>query len=182
MEKLFEKIGLTKTVLQRGKNSGVLSITSPFTDSEQAAMRKMLEDIYDQFTGKAAAGRKMDLEKLRSLAKGRVYTGVQAKELGLIDEVGTLDDAFAAAKKAAGLTEKSRVERLMLPKRTSPFEQMFGPLDNETRASMWQSVLSHALLGQLPSEVTSALRDVSVMELLAKEKALMVLPYRLDVK
>ena len=65
MEKLFAKIGITTTVLQRGKNSGVMSLTTPFTDSEKAAMQKLLEDIYEQFTGKAAQGRKMELEKLQ---------------------------------------------------------------------------------------------------------------------
>ncbi|MFO0918870.1 MAG: signal peptide peptidase SppA [Planctomycetaceae bacterium] len=179
IEKLYSKIGITTTVLQRGKNSGVMSLTTPFSETERAAMQKMLDDIYGQFTGKAAMGRKMALDKLQSLAKGRVYTGAQAKELGLVDELGTLDDAVLAAKKSAGLGEKTYVERLMLPKSVSPFEQLLGPLDAETRVS---SGLLKNVIQQLPAEWSAVLRDFSVMDLLAKEPALTVLPYRLEVK
>ncbi len=183
LEGLYAKIGLTTTVLQRGKNSGVMSLTTPFSDSEKAAMQKLLEDIYNQFTGKAAKGRKMELEKLQSLAKGRVYTGAQAKDLGLVDELGTLDDAVAAAKVAAGLGEKDKVERLMLPRPINPFEQLLGPLEPETSArSAIPSALWAGLLQRLPTELTAPLRELSVMELLAKEKTLTVLPYRIDVK
>lgn len=183
LEKLYEKIGITTTVLQRGKNSGVMSLTTPFNESEQAAMKKLLQDIYDQFTTKAAEGRKMDVEKLQSLAKGRVYTGAQAKELGLVDELGTLDDAIAAAKKAAGLSEKDRIERLMLPKSVSPFEQLLGPLNEETSISLgWQGAMLSSWMKQLPAAWTAPLRDVSVMDLLVKEKFLMVVPYRIDVR
>lgn len=183
LEGLYQKIGLTTTVLQRGKNSGVMSLTTPFSDSEKAAMQTLLEDIYDQFTSKAAQGRKMDVERLRSLAKGRVYTGAQAKELGLVDELGTLDDAVAEAKRAAGLGEKDRVERLMLPKPVSPFEALLGPLDNETRLEgAFEAWVVRRLVKHLPGEWSASLRDLTVMDLLAKEKVLTVLPYRIDVK
>jgi protease-4 len=183
VEKLYHKIGLTTTVLQRGKNSGVLSLTTPFSDSEKAAMQRLLEDIYDQFTRKAAQGRKMERERLQSLAKGRVYTGAQAKAIGLIDELGTLDDAIAAAKAAAGLGEKDRVERLMLPKPVSPFEALLGPLDQETSLQgAWEALLARTLLRSLPAEWSAPLRDLSVMDLLLKEKTLTVMPYRIDIR
>jgi protease IV len=161
----------------------VMSLTTPFSDSEKAALQKMLEDIYGQFTGKAAKGRKMELEKLQSLAKGRVYTGAQAKELGLVDEIGTLEDAIAAARMAAGLSEKGKVERLMLPKPVSPFEQLLGPLDPETGLDTMisQRVWSH-LIQRIPAELLTPLKDLSAIELLTKERALTVLPYRIDVK
>jgi protease-4 len=180
LEKLYEKLGMTTTVLKRGKNSGVMSLTTPFSESEQTAMKKLLADIYEQFTSKAAQGRKMDLEKLQSLAKGRVYTGAQAKEVGLIDELGTLEDAVAMAKEAAGL---GRFERLMLPKSVSPFEQLLGPLNEETSiAAGWQAALLSTWLKQLPAEWIKPLRDVSAIDLLTKEKFLTIVPYRIDVR
>ena len=178
-EKFFEKIGITTSVVQRGKNSGVLSITTPFSDSEKVAMQKMLNDIYAQFTTKAAAGRKMEVDKLEKMARGRVYTGAQALQLGLVDELGTLADAIAHAKKAAGLDPETKLERLNLPKPTSPFEALFGPIDpSETRLQSPGS----ALLKHLPEEVASQLRGLQIYELLAKERALTVLPYRVLVK
>ena len=64
---------------------------------------------------KAAKGRKMSYEKLEELAQGRVYSGQMAKKIGLVDELGTLNDAIAAAKTAAGLKPDADVELLILP-------------------------------------------------------------------
>ena len=173
-EKFYEKIGITTSVVQRGKNSGVLSMTTPFSDAERDTMQKMLNDIYAQFTTKAAAGRKMDVEKLEKMARGRVYTGAQALQLGLIDEIGTLADAIAHAKKAAGLDPEQKLERLDLPKPISPFEQLFGPADPGA-ASL--KAASSAWLRRLPPEVSDSLKGLEVYELLARERVLTVMPY-----
>ena len=85
-----------------------------------------MEETYHEFVSKAAEGRKMDYDKLEALAQGRVYTGRQAKKLGLIDEIGTLGDAIAEAKKLAGLKPNADVDLLVLPEPKSMFEQLFG--------------------------------------------------------
>jgi protease-4 len=175
LEKFYAKLGMTTSVVQRGKNSGVMSMTTPFNPTEREAMQKLMNDIYAQFTQKAAAGRKMDVDKLEKLARGRIYTGQQAKELGLVDEVGTLEDAIAFAKQAAGLDPKEKMERLSLPKAANPFEQLFGPLEPETRAGQ-------ALLGLLPPSLRAPLKDLHAFELLANEPLLTVMPYRLNVR
>lgn len=178
-EKFYEKIGITTSVVQRGKNSGVLSMTMPFTDSEREAMQKMLNDIYGQFTQKAAAGRNMEVEKLEKLARGRVYTGAQALPLKLVDELGTLSDAIAYAKKAAGLDPDQKLDRLDLPKPVSPFEQLFGPLDPSSASADAATV---RLMNHLPSEIASQLKGLEIYNLLARERVLTILPFRLLVK
>ena len=178
-EKFYEKIGITTSVVMRGKNSGVLSPTTAFTETERTAMQKMLNDIYAQFTTKAATGRKMDVEKLEKMARGRVYTGSQALQLGLVDELGTLGDAIAFAKNSAGIDPDTKLERLDLPKPTSPFESLFGPIDPSSTSL---GVTGSALLKSLPEEVASQLRGLSIYDLLAKERVLTVLPYRVKVK
>lgn len=179
LEKFLNKIGITTSVVQRGKNAGVMSVTNPWTDAERNAMQKMMEDIYAQFTQKAATGRKMEVEKLEKLARGRVYTGAQALKLQLVDELGTLDDAIAHAKKAAGLDPEAKLERLDLPKPVSPFEALFGPIDPSVRAS---NAAMKAWMERLPAELSEHLRSLDVYELLAKEKVLTVVPYRLQIK
>jgi protease IV len=179
VEKAIARFGVTTSVVQRGKNTGVLSATSPFSDSEREAMQKLLNDIYAQFTQKAAAGRKMDVEKLEKLARGRIYTGNQAKALGLIDEIGTLDDAIAFAKKAAGIDPSEKLERLSLPKASNPFEQLFGPLDAETRV---QSKVVSEWLAQMPEPFQQSLQGLHVLKTLAREPALTIMPYRLIVR
>ncbi|MGL5097408.1 MAG: S49 family peptidase, partial [Planctomycetia bacterium] len=125
---LMDKFGVKSEILSRGKNSGVLSVDAPFTDSEQVAFRKMLEETYKQFTTKAAEGRKMPLDKLESLAGGRIWSGRQAKANGLVDELGTFADAVAAAKKLANL--EGDVELENFPKTPSVIESLFGDLDS----------------------------------------------------
>src|SRR5262249_60006832 len=103
MNGLYNKVGITTDIVSRGKNSGVLSSTTVFSDNERDAMQRLLNDIYDQFTSKAAQGRKMPKDKLEKLARGRIYTGASAIKIGLVDELGSLDDAIAYGKEAAGV-------------------------------------------------------------------------------
>src|SRR5690606_28149251 len=123
---LYDKIGVTTDVLSRGKNSGWMSSDAPFTESEREVMVRMMKDIYAQFTEKAAQGRNMPLEELEKLAGGRLYTGVMAKEKKLVDEVGTLEDAIAEAKRLAGLNEADKIDRMMLPKPRSFLDELLG--------------------------------------------------------
>ena len=95
---LYDKLGLNTEVISRGANSGALSSTQPFTPEERKVWIELLQETYHQFVSKAAEGRKMPYNKLEALAQGRVYTGRMAKKLGLVDELGTLHDAVAAAK------------------------------------------------------------------------------------
>ena len=179
LEKFYAKIGITTSVVQKGKNAGVLSTTKAWTDTERDAMQKMMNDIYAQFTKKAATGRKMEYEKLEKMARGRVYTGVQALALGLVDELGTLDDAIAHAKKAAGIDPETKLERLNLPKATSPIEALFGPLDPTARLG---SEITKSWLNRLPDEISSQLKALEVYDILAQEKFLTVMPYQLIIK
>ena len=84
---LFDKVGITTDVISRGKNSGRQSIDEPFSPIRSSnAWKKMMKEIYDQFTTKAAEGRKLDKAKLQeSLAGGRVYSGKQAVDNKLVD-------------------------------------------------------------------------------------------------
>ena len=99
---LMQKLGLRTEVISRGANSGAFSSDQPFTPGERKAWMALLQETYRQFVSKAAEGRKMPYSKLEVLAQGRVYSGRTAKSHGLVDELGTLHDAIAAAKKAAG--------------------------------------------------------------------------------
>ncbi len=117
---LLEKVGITTSVISRGENSGAMSMLSQFTESERKAMQRTLNDIYGQFTHKAAEGRHMQYDKLEKLARGRVYTGAMAIKIGLVDELGTLDDAVKYAVKVAGLPKDEKVERWILPPATNP--------------------------------------------------------------
>lgn len=167
---LFDKIGLTTEVISRGQMSGSLSATQPFSPEERKAWTAMLRETYNQFVNKAAQGRKMDPRKLEQLAQGRVYTGRMAKANGLVDELGTLKDAIAAAKKAAGLAPTEKVDIEVLPKPKTIFEQLFG-----------DQSLSSELESAMP-EVVKPLIQAKTLRRLFSERTLLWMPYEVRVK
>jgi protease-4 len=176
-EGLFHKIGINTETLARGKNSGVLA-SRPWTESEREAMRRLAEDVYKQFTAKAAKGRKMDPAKLESLAGGRIWTGRQAKANGLIDEVGTLEDAVAEARKIAKLDDKSEIEEF--PKPGNPFEALFGGSDED--APKDASVLVAKAAKAFGVEVPKSLKPLMQLFKLQKDPALLVPQMIVEIK
>ena len=132
---LMDKVGITSETISRGKNSGTLSMVEPFTADERAAWKRLMQATYEQFTGKAAKGRKMDPKKLEELAGGRVFTGRQAVANGLADQIGTLDDAIAEAKNMAGIKPDEKVDIWMLPKPKGMLEQLLGGSSAEAEAA-----------------------------------------------
>ncbi len=167
---LYDKLGLTTEVISRGANSGTLSSAQPFTPEERKAWTELLQETYHQFVSKAAQGRKMPYDKLQELAQGRVYTGRMAKKIGLIDELGTLHDAIAAAKVAAGLKADADVELLMLPEQKTFFEQLFG---DPSATTDLESLLPEGL---------QLLRQTVVLRQLLSARILLWMPYGVDVK
>jgi protease-4 len=169
---LFDKLGLDTEVISRGANSGSLSSTQTFTPEERRVWTGLLEEVYHQFVDKAAKGRKMSYEKLNELAQGRVYTGQMAKKIGLVDELGTLNDAIVAAKTAAGLKPDAEVDLLILPEPKSIFEQLFGDSSSD--------VESDAKIN-LPAAFDILLQIKTVRQFFC-EPALLWMPYRIDIK
>lgn len=178
---LLEKVGITTSVISRGKNSGAMSMISGFNDSERSAMQRMLNDIYGQFTHKAAQGRKMDYDKLEKLARGRVYTGAMAVKLGLVDELGTLDDAVKFAAKAGGLSRDEPVERWILPPAVNPLEAIFGSQDTDAEASAQVLSFLGRSFGQLSPELTAQLRATAIVQYLARDRSLTLMPFQIRV-
>jgi protease-4 len=173
---LFDKVGITTETIERGKNSGLFSSSGKFTDSQRKVLVNMMEDIYQQFTEKAAKGRNMPLDKLKSLAGGRIYSGRQAKELGLIDELGTLDDAIGEAKKLAGLEKDAEVKIEVLPEPTNFFETLFGDLDAEKEVRIGQG------LERISPEMMEVARRAHRIRTIFKQPAAVVMPFELEIK
>ena len=175
---LMDKLGVTTDTISVGKNGTLNSINQPFSETERAAMKKLMDDTYHQFVAKAALGRKMPFEQLEKLARGRVYTGRQAQKLGLIDEVGTLDDALASAKALANLPDDATPELLILPKAQGFLEALIGPLeDRDISASSFRSAFL-----SLPDEARSILAKLDQFRrVFAREPVAVMLPYDIRI-
>jgi protease IV len=123
---LWGKLGITFDSVQRGEHADMWSGVDAMDDDEWAKFNGWLDRVYDDFTTKAAQGRHLDLAKLRELAKGRVWSGVDAKQRGLVDELGGYETALRLAKQAAHLAPDADVEVREYPRQRNPFEEIFG--------------------------------------------------------
>ena len=136
MKGLYNKLGLKKEIITHGKNATIYSDYGNFTPTERERIQKMMHTIYHEFVDKAAAGRNMSFEEIEEIAQGRVWTGKQAIELGLVDELGGLDTAISIAKKKAGFTDEDKLGLMILPEQKTFFEQIFeSMLEDEASLS-----------------------------------------------
>src|SRR5262249_22416954 len=102
---LFEKIGLASNPIKSGPNKDLGNPGRPMTDEERQILQGMVNGFYEQFLQVVVRGRNLPEERVRALADGRVYTGLDAKQLGLVDEIGYLEDAIQAAMDMAGVCD-----------------------------------------------------------------------------
>jgi protease-4 len=131
----WAKLGANIESVSRGRNAEIYSPARPFNESERAELVGNLEAFYRQFVDKAARSRRMSSEKLHAVAQGRVWTGRQARHLGLVDELGGLDRAIAAAKQRAKIPADSEVEVVVFPPRRSVYDLLTHTIEAENRAS-----------------------------------------------
>ena len=106
MEKFLEdKIGITHDVVKTGEYSDIITVTRSLNDAERAIFQQSTNEGYEDFTSKVAKARNMSIADVKKIASGRVWTGLQAKENGLVDEIGGLDKAIALAAEAAEISD-----------------------------------------------------------------------------
>lgn len=177
---LFKWGGIKTETLARGKNSGAFSSSTMFSKSERDAITALMQDIYDQFLDRTlqnrnAAGVKLTKEKLLPIAGGRIWTGRQAMAHGLVDELGTLEDALAEAKKLGKFEEGVEPELLILPEPTSFLDRL---VEGKTDASM------NALMqiAEKFPELKGHLRSAEFLLNQRNNKVWLMLPHRIAVK
>jgi protease-4 len=133
----WDKLGLTWDEVHTSANATMWTGTHDFTPAEWARFQGWLDRIYADFTSKVADGRKLPKEKVLELAKGRIWSGEDAKALGLIDEVGGYDVALKLAKQAAKIPETEDVKLEVFPARKEPLEKLLeGPPESSEKAAV----------------------------------------------
>ena len=113
---LWDKLEINWGEVKFGDNAGILSANHKFSEREKEVFNRSLDNVYRDFTAKVAAARNISPEKMDKLARGRVWTGIQAVENGLADEIGGIDRAVAYAKQLGGIPPKSRFGIAYYPK------------------------------------------------------------------
>jgi len=168
----WQKVGANIESVHNGKNAEINSPARPFNESERAKVQAGIDAFYDTFVEKAAQSRHMPPEKLNSLAQGRVWTGRQAKQVGLVDALGGLDAALAVAKQRAGIAPDASVEVVFYPPKRSVYEMIAQSFKSETSAALAiQSMLS-------PQERRAVSLITAPMRLFRPGEPLAILPWR----
>lgn len=109
VQELLGKIGLSSETVKSGKHKDIGSPVRPMSEQDREILQTMIDDVHLQFVTAVAEGRNIDLDGVRPLADGRIFTGRQAMAAGLVDEMGNLQDAIDAAAKLAGIAGKPQV-------------------------------------------------------------------------
>ncbi len=127
---LNEHLGITTDTVKLGRYSDLGNASRPFTEDEKIIMQQFIEKVYDDFISRVADGRKKPKADVDSIAQGRVWAANDALNLGLVDKIGSIDDAVKLAAEKAGLSSY-RITRL--PALKNPIEEMIKSLSGETR-------------------------------------------------
>ena len=139
-EELLKKIGLKSSTVKSGKFKDIGSPTRPMTPEEKALIQALVDDTYDQLLDVIARDRKIPKEALRKIADGRVFTGRQARKLGLVDDLGGMDYAVRLAGKISGIKGKPEVA-----------------YPSKKKSTLWELILQQTistLVGELRKEET----------------------------
>ncbi len=186
---MWSKLGINWHANQRGNMAAMMSTASKFSDAERVKLRKYMGNTYEIFKGHVVAGRGDKLTKpIEEIAGGRVFTGSQALELGLVDKIGGLDDAVKFAADKAGLGE---YEIRVLPEQPGFFEMLSGGKDDEfamsgATLSLVDSPTIRTGLTALatvdPLRVGAVIRALQRVELIHKEGVVTMMPDELLIR
>lgn len=144
VEGLMDKIGLKTEVIKSGKHKDIASIFKSMTAEERDILQSVLDDVHDQFIQAVAEAREMEVEDVRELADGRIFTGRMAREVGLVDELGNLEVAIGLAGKLGGITGEPRV--VYEKEKLSIFDLIRGNLPQELIREVFPAIRLKYLL------------------------------------
>ena len=186
---LYEKLGIHKEILKRGKHADFYTDYGDYSHEEQAILQKQIKEIYDDFVKKVADGRtNLTIEDVDRLGQGRIWSGRQAKEHGLVDQLGGLNLAIAIARQRAGLGEQS-FEIIQFPKKTwlsQAFSNLQFLFTTQPRAELANDDVKNA-----PAEIGSPLRFITrytdlntttkLLNVIRKQRLFLLMPYQISV-
>jgi len=171
LSELYAKIGVSKEIVKRGKLADLDSTFRGRTEEEMALFEKLVRSFYRGFIEKVAEGRKLSVEEVDTVGQGRVWTGRQAKQKKLVDELGGLRKAIAIAKEKIGLKPEDKVRVVSLPRPRFSFGSLLrevGILADEP--------------GPLPALITDPIERLALLAALSTEPAVMMMPFFLTIK
>lgn len=186
---LYEKLGIHKEILKRGKHADFYTDYGDYSPEEQAILQKQIQEIYDDFVKKVADGRtNLTIEDVDRLGQGRIWSGRQAKEHGLVDQLGGLNLAIAIARQRAGLGEQS-FEIIQFPKKTwlaQAFSNFQFPFTTQPRAELANDDVKDTAAGigsplRFITRYTDLNTTTKLLNIIRKQRLFLLMPYQISV-
>ena len=166
---LLDKLGIQEDQISRGKLAGLDDTSTPLSDAGRQKLHESIEATYKSFVGKVAAARKKTYDQIDPLGQGRVWMGAQAKQNGLVDQLGGLDEAVEIVRKKAGLSAAGETNLVMYPPRRSLLEI----LSNATPETWEEAAAESKIRALVPGLPSRALMTGGMLRML---------PYSLSVR
>jgi protease-4 len=148
---MFDKLGITNDYVDFGRGGSFASASRRWTPEDMAKVEGLASRFYDRFLALVAENRDMDVDAVHEVAQGRVWTGLQAKEVGLVDELGGFDKALSIAKEKAKIAAGQDVAVVVFPAPKSPFDRLFEEAD------AWEGMTASVRLS--PEALAARLRE-----------------------
>jgi protease-4 len=176
----YDWLGISNEYVLRGKQAGMFRESEKFTPEERAKFEDLVKRMYyEDFIPKVAKGRNKTPEYVDSIAQGRVWTGSQGKERGLVDEFGGLDRAIEVAKELANIPKDKGVHRVILPYPQTFIQELLRTGNDQTRIKTQQQ---QAVLAALPEDARRALRYMTILDRMKNGEGSFLMPFDLQIK
>jgi protease IV len=175
----YDWLGFSNEYLLRGKNAGMFRETEKFSDDERAKFEAWIKDTYyNDFVPKVAKGRNKDAAFVDSVGQGRVWTGAQGKDRGLVDEFGGLDRAVEVAKDLAKIPKDKGVHRVILPYPRTFLQDLLSQGDEAHVKAQQQE----AVMAALPDDARRAVRYMALLDRMKSGESMLLMPFDLRIK
>jgi len=151
----------------------------PLDPRRAEVVQKIVDHTYLDFTTKVAAARKTSVDKIDAVAQGRVWTGAQAKDRGLVDDFGGLDKAIEVAKELAKIPKDKGVERVILPYPQTFLQQLLSGANDSSNTKVEQQ---RAIAAALPEDAKRALRYMALMDQMRNGEVMLLMPFDIRIR
>ena len=172
---LYDKLGVKKEIMKRGHFADIDAESKPLNDEERAKLRTEIETMYRGFVQRVADGRKRPYNDVEALAQGRVWTGAQAKQNGLVDEIGGIDRAIEMVKRKANLSASTKITLVPYPPRRNLLELL---MDRDTDVA---SIESRMVDSRITATLSGLIGNLP-LRALSKGGILRLMPYTITIR
>lgn len=162
---LYNKLGVTFDHVSTSPNATIWSSINSYSEEQWNYLQQNLDTVYNDFVSKVASGRNIPIDKVKNIAKGRIYTGAQALELGLVDTLGGFYEAFTSAKMLMGIPATSSIPVKIFPKKRSIWKRVFSEGADSSEEVELTQLFNNPYSTQILSQAIQSMRKPGLLSM-----------------